>query len=109
MNDESRFISLMSDYGFKVTFADESDTLFLRKALQALIQSDVPIKKVQFIRNDFVGLTEVARGGLYDLACEDERGRFSAPSSTLFRNSTLWSKGENTILMTLHRFTVSDF
>ena len=75
MNDESRFISLMSDYGFKVTFADESDTLFLKKVLQALIQSDVPIKKVQFLRNEFVGLTEVARGGLYDMACEDERGR----------------------------------
>jgi len=75
MNDESRFISLMSDYGFKVAFADESDTLFLRKALQALIQSDVPIKHVKFVKNEHTGLTKDARGGLYDLICEDERGR----------------------------------
>jgi len=75
MNDESRFISLMSDYGFKVAFADESDNLFLRKALQALIQSDVPIKKVKFVKNEHTGLTKDARGGLYDLICEDERGR----------------------------------
>lgn len=60
MNDESRFISLMSDYGFKVAFADESDTLFLRKALQALIQSDVPIKQVQFVNSNFVGITKIA-------------------------------------------------
>jgi len=75
MNDDSRFISLMSDYGFKVAFADESDTLFLRKALQALIQSDVPIEHVQFVKNENIGLTKDARGGLYDLICEDERGR----------------------------------
>lgn len=45
MENEKKFISLLSDYGFKVTFADESNTLFLRKALQALIKSETPIKK----------------------------------------------------------------
>ncbi len=75
MNEESRFISLISDYGFKAAFADESDTLFLRKALQALIQSDVSINKVEFVRNDFIGLTEESRGGVYDLICVDENQR----------------------------------
>jgi len=75
MNDESNFISLLSDYGFKTVFADESDTKFLRKALQALIQSKTPIQKVEFLRTDFVGLTESSRGGVYDLICQDEKGR----------------------------------
>lgn len=48
MKNESKFISLLSDYGFKATFADESDTLFLRKSLQALLQSDVSISEVEF-------------------------------------------------------------
>jgi len=75
MENEKKFISLLSDYGFKVAFADESNTLFLRKALQALIQSEIPIKKVQFLRNEFVGITEDSRGGVFDLVCEDEKQR----------------------------------
>ena len=75
MENEKKFISLLSDYGFKVAFADESNTLFLRKALQALIKSKTPIKKVQFLRNEFVGITEESRGGVFDLVCEDEKQR----------------------------------
>ena len=70
-----KFISLLSDYGFKVAFADESNTLFLRRALQALIKSDIPIKKVQFLRNEFVGITKDSRSGVFDLICEDEQQR----------------------------------
>ncbi len=72
--ESKRFISILSDYGFKVTFADESDTYFLRRALKALIQSKEEIKKVQFLRNEFAALTKDSRGGLYDLICEDEKG-----------------------------------
>ena len=72
MKEESRFISILSDYGFKAVFANEADTLFLRKALQALIQSNVPIKKIQFVKNSFIGLTEESRAGVYDMICEDE-------------------------------------
>ena len=74
MEKARKFISFLSDYGFKVTFGDESQTLFLRKALEALIESDVPIKEVKFLRNEFIGMTKFSRGGLYDLLCEDENG-----------------------------------
>lgn len=30
-NDNGRFISILSDYGFKATFGNESDTTFLKK------------------------------------------------------------------------------
>ncbi len=66
------FISFLSDFGFKVTFGDESDTLFLRTALAALIQRAVPVKEVTFFNNEFSGLTKDARGGSNDLVCMDE-------------------------------------
>jgi predicted transposase/invertase (TIGR01784 family) len=65
-------IPFTSDYGFKVTFGNESDTLFLRKALQALIRSDVPIQSVQFTKNEFTGVVLDSRSGVYDLTCTDE-------------------------------------
>ena len=71
-NDNEWFISILSDYGFKVTFGNESDTRFLRRALQALIQSPVAIKEVQFIESEIPGLTRDSRSGVYDVACTDE-------------------------------------
>lgn len=73
-NDNERFISILSDYGFKVTFGNESDTRFLRRALQALIQSPIAIQEIQFIQNEIQGLTRDSRSGIYDLFCVDERG-----------------------------------
>lgn len=66
---------MLSDYGFKVTFGNEHRPLFLRKALQALIASDTPIKKIKFIKNEVSATTKDSRGGLFDMACEDEQGR----------------------------------
>jgi predicted transposase/invertase (TIGR01784 family) len=66
------FIPLISDYGFKATFGNESNTLFLRKALQALIKSEIPIKEVKFDKNSFEGITQDGRSGIFDLACTDE-------------------------------------
>lgn len=74
METDSNFISILSDYGFKLTFADQTDTTFLRKALQAIIQSEHAIESVEFLNVEFVGITQNARAGLYDLICEDENG-----------------------------------
>ena len=68
------FISFLSDYGFKITFGDESDTLFLRTALGAVFQSDIPVGEVTFLNKEFSGITKAARGGLYDLMCLNEHG-----------------------------------
>lgn len=74
-NVEKRFVSMLSDYGFKVTFANEADTTFLKKAIQALIKSEVPIKEIEFKRNELTAVTMSSRGGLYDVTCIDEKGR----------------------------------
>ncbi|AYQ33037.1 Rpn family recombination-promoting nuclease/putative transposase [Runella sp. SP2] len=71
-NDNGRFISILSDYGFKATFGNESDTTFLKKALQALIDSPFPIREVTFIKNELTAITVDSRSGIYDIACIDE-------------------------------------
>lgn len=70
-HSEERFISMLSDYGFKVTFGNEYDTLFVRKALQVLINSDIPIIEISFDDSTFEGLARDSRGGIYDIICTD--------------------------------------
>ena len=106
---EQRFIPLISDYGFKATFGNESNSLFLRKALQALIVSDTPITNVTFLPNELNRLTFNGQSGIYDLACQDETGNFfiveMQPGEypefiqrmkfySLYRFNTLVKKGE---------------
>ena len=71
-NNKGRFISILSDYGFKATFGNEADTTFLKKALQALINSPVPIKTIEFVKNEISAITIDSRSGIYDIACVDE-------------------------------------
>jgi predicted transposase/invertase (TIGR01784 family) len=71
-NDNGRFISILSDYGFKATFGNEADTTFLKKALQALINSSIAIKEVTFVKNELTAITVDSRSGIYDIACVDE-------------------------------------
>jgi len=71
---QSVFIPIISDYGFKATFGNESNSLFLRTALQAILKSDVPILEVHLDKNAFEALTIDSRGGIFDLSCTDEQG-----------------------------------
>jgi predicted transposase/invertase (TIGR01784 family) len=71
-SDNQIFLPIISDYGFKATFGNETNTLFLRKALQALIKSDFAIKEVKFDKNSFEGISQDGRSGIVDLACVDE-------------------------------------
>ena len=72
--EQGPFIPLISDYGFKATFGNEANTLFLRTALQALIKSPVPIREVHLDKNAFEALTLDSRSGIFDLACTDAEG-----------------------------------
>lgn len=75
MNNFERIeIPFTSDYGFKATFGNEKNTLFLRRALQVLIKSKTPIREVVLGKNTIEGYTPTSRGGVYDLACTDIHG-----------------------------------
>lgn len=71
---ESGFVSLLSDYGFKVSFANEKDTTFLKMALTLLMKTNAPVSDVKLTKNEFTSLTEFSRNGLYDVRCEDKKG-----------------------------------
>ncbi len=68
------FIPFTSDYGFKVTFGNEKNTVFLKRALQALLQLPYVIIEITFSKTTFEGLLEDSRSGIYDMVCVDERG-----------------------------------
>lgn len=72
--ENQRFNPIVSDDGLKATFGNEANSLFLRTALQALIQSEVPIREVKFDKNAFDALTTDSRSGIFDISCIDERG-----------------------------------
>jgi predicted transposase/invertase (TIGR01784 family) len=62
----NRLISMLSDYGFKVTFGNERDTTFIRNALPLLMKSSIKIKHVRHLPTEIVGMTESSRKGFYD-------------------------------------------
>lgn len=71
---EQDFIPFTSDYGFKVTFGNENNTVFLKRALEALLQLRYGIKEIVFSKNTFDGLIKDSRSGIFDMTCTDERG-----------------------------------
>ena len=72
----NRLISLLTDYGFKITFANEKNRTFVRKAIQLLIKSPVEIKSVKHLPTEFEGMVEDARKGFYDTVCQTDKGTF---------------------------------
>ena len=71
---EYDFIPFTSDYGFKVTFGNEKNTIFLKRALQALLQLPYAIREITFSKVTFEGLHKESRSGIYDMICIDECG-----------------------------------
>ncbi len=72
----NRLISLLTDYGFKITFANEKNQVFLRKAIPLLIKSPLEIKNVKHLPTEFEGIVEDARKGFYDTVCQTDKGTF---------------------------------
>ena len=70
---EHYLIPLLSDYGFKVSFA--TDSAFSRRAVQLLAHFDKPIDRLEFLRNEIEPMTFKSRSGLYDVICRDEHKR----------------------------------
>lgn len=66
---ENHLIPLLSDYGFKVSFATDSE--FSRKAIELLAHLEVPIDTLEYLRNEIEAMTIEARSGIYDVVCKD--------------------------------------
>lgn len=52
-SEKSHIVPFISDYGFKVTFADEH-SLFAKKAIELLAELDSPIERIEMLRNEFL-------------------------------------------------------
>ncbi|MEI6411562.1 MAG: Rpn family recombination-promoting nuclease/putative transposase [Bacteroidota bacterium] len=72
-----RYIPFTSDYGFKVTFGNEHNTLFLRRALQAVINMQFPIEEVIFEKNTKEPPTVDGRFLVYDFTCQLDTGEIA--------------------------------
>jgi predicted transposase/invertase (TIGR01784 family) len=70
----NRYIPFTTDYGFKATFGNEQNTLFLKRALEAILSPHYPIEEIFFDKHQIEGLTQSSRGGVLDLCCRDSTG-----------------------------------
>jgi len=75
MTSIGSFVSILTDFGFKLIFANLKDTGFLRKIIQIMIQSDTPIKEVHIDNTHQTAEYQDDRGAVYDVSCTDEKGR----------------------------------
>ena len=67
----SRYINVLTDYGFKRVFGDEE---VMTAFLTDLLQPKSPISKITFLDKELDGLTQYERGVVYDLFCRTEDG-----------------------------------
>jgi predicted transposase/invertase (TIGR01784 family) len=72
-----QYIPFTSDYGFKVTFGNEHNTLFLRRAIQAIAGLEQPIQKLTFEKNTKEAQTIHGRHIVYDLTCRLDNGEIA--------------------------------
>lgn len=68
------YVPMISDYGFKITFGNEENTLFLERSLKALIGSPHDITIVNFEKHTIDGLTDSSKAGIFDVHCKDATG-----------------------------------
>jgi predicted transposase/invertase (TIGR01784 family) len=62
----NRLVSMLSDYGFKITFGNQKDTTFIRNALPLLMKSSMKVKQVKHLPTEIVAMTDSMRKGFYD-------------------------------------------
>ena len=68
------FVSILTDFGFKITFGNDKHSHFLIKSIQALIKSKVPIVSISMAPQVREGETKDSKGGVYDVTCVDKDG-----------------------------------
>jgi len=75
MTAQKRFVSILSDFGFKRIFGNRANTDFLKLILPILIKSDEPIKEIYFDNTVKTPDYEDYRGATFDFNCVDGRER----------------------------------
>lgn len=71
---EDRYISLLTDFGFKRIFGTAPNKELLICFLNSLFDGKEVIKDVKYLNNEHLGDVYVARKAIFDVYCEGENG-----------------------------------
>lgn len=71
---EDRYISLLTDFGFKRIFGTKPNKDLLINFLNSLFEGFQVIKNVKYLNSEHVGDVSSERKAIFDVYCENERG-----------------------------------
>ena len=73
-NSEERYISLLTDFGFKRVFGTVPNKDLLIDFLNSLFDGEQVVKDVTFLNSEHVGDIRSDRKAIFDVYCENEQG-----------------------------------
>ena len=71
---EERYISLLTDFGFKRIFGTDPNKELLVNFLNSLFNGEEVIKDVKYLNSENVGDVYTERKAIFDVYCENEKG-----------------------------------
>ena len=71
---EERYISLLTDFGFKRIFGTKPNKDLLIDFLNSLFNGEQVVKEVTFLNSEHVGDVHTDRKAIFDVYCENEHG-----------------------------------
>ena len=71
---EERYISLLTDFGFKRIFGTDPNKELLVNFLNSLFDGEEVIKDVKYLNSENVGDVYTERKAIFDVYCENEKG-----------------------------------
>ena len=71
---EERYISLLTDFGFKRIFGTDPNKDLLIDFLNSLFDGEHVVKDVTFLNSEHVGDVHSDRKAIFDVYCENEKG-----------------------------------
>ena len=71
---EERYISLLTDFGFKRIFGTDPNKELLINFLNSLFNGEEVIKDVKYLNSENVGDVYTERKAIFDVYCENEQG-----------------------------------
>ena len=71
---EKRYISLLTDFGFKRIFGTNPNKDLLIDFLNSLFDGEQVVKNVTFLNSEHVGDVRTDRKAIFDVYCENEKG-----------------------------------
>ena len=71
---EERYISLLTDFGFKRIFGTKLNKSLLISFLNSLFDGEQVIRDVKYLNSEHVGDVHTERKAIFDVYCENEHG-----------------------------------